>query len=150
MIEIQADMWAMIPEYNPNAVCVTTCQVTNSRGHLVMGAGIAKQAKERHPDLPRFWGQSIHEGQEDDIIVTFKLAPYALVAFHTKAHWKDPSIPSLIRKSATSLLTVADRKKWECVFLPRPGCSNGGLRWESVKPILEDVGLDDRFLIFSH
>ena len=148
MIEIQADMWAMIPEYDPDAVCVTTCQVTNNRGHLVMGAGIAKQAKERHPELPRLWGQSIREA-EDDIIITSGIAPYALVAFHTKLHWKDPSIPSLIRKSATSLLIVADKKKWECVFLPRPGCSNGQLMWSEVKPILEAVDLNDRFIIFN-
>jgi len=149
MIEIKADMWVMIPEYRPNAVCVTTCQVLNSRGHLVMGAGIAKEAKERHPLLPELWGKSIKEWQDGAIIITSKLAPYALVAFHTKVDWRDPSVPDLIRKSATSLLEVADQNKWECVFLPRPGCSNGGLRWDSVKPILEDVGLDDRFIIFS-
>lgn len=148
MIEIQANMWAMIPEYDPDAVCVTTCQVTNSRGHLVMGAGIAKQAKERHPELPRFWGKAISE-EEDDIIVTSGLASYALVAFHTKMHWRDPSILSLIRKSATSLRNVADQNRWQCVFLPRPGCSNGKLLWSEVKPILEDVGLNDRFIIFN-
>jgi len=55
-------------------------------GTLSDGAGIAKQAKERHPELPRFWGRSIREDKEDDIIVTFGLAAYALVAFHTKLH----------------------------------------------------------------
>lgn len=148
MIEIQADMWTMIQEYKPNAVCVTTCQVLNNRGHLVMGAGVAKQAKERYPDLPRFWGQGIKEGN-DDIIVTTGLDDFALVAFHTKVHWKDPSIPSLIRKSATALKTIAGKNGWDVVFLPRPGCSNGGLQWSDVRPILEEVGLDDHFIIFN-
>jgi hypothetical protein len=149
MIEIQNDMWVMIGKNNPDAVCITTCQVTNSRGHLIMGAGIAKQAKEKHPELPSLWGRAISKGNKDDVLITRNIAPYVLLAFPTKKHWKDPSIPRLIKQSAETLLVVTDLLQWECVFLPRPGCSNGGLEWKNVRPILEDVGLDDRFFIFN-
>jgi hypothetical protein len=136
MIDIQGDMWSLTEEFAPDAVCITTCQVLNHRGHLVMGAGIAKQAKAMHPSLPKLWGEAVREGR--DIIITPGLASYALVAFHTKTHWKDPSTTSLIKESAKGLLQAADLNEWQCIFLPRPGCSNGGLRWEKVKPVLEE------------
>ena len=34
------------------------------------------------------------------------------------------------------------------VLLPKPGCANGGLNWEQVKPLLEQY-LDDRFTIID-
>ena len=34
------------------------------------------------------------------------------------------------------------------VALPRPGCANGGLNWEDVKPHLERI-LDDRVTIVT-
>lgn len=34
------------------------------------------------------------------------------------------------------------------VLMPRPGCGNGGLTWEQVKPIIEPI-LDDRFTVME-
>lgn len=40
---------------------------------------------------------------------------------------------------------------WQFVYLPRPGCKNGGLDYNSqVKPILEKHLTDDRFRIISN
>jgi hypothetical protein len=59
----------------------------------------------------------------------------------------------LIENSMKQLVNLANlpenKKKWKSIVIPRPGCGNGGLNWESeVKPILAGL-LDERFIIVS-
>jgi len=54
----------------------------------------------------------------------------------------------LIRQSARQLVEMADKFGWGSVVLPRPGCGNGGLDWDDVRPILEAI-LDDRFTVVT-
>jgi hypothetical protein len=56
----------------------------------------------------------------------------------------------IIEFSAKALLWQTRILNWRKVLLPRPGCSNGGLDWETqVKPVLEKILNDDRFVIIS-
>ena len=73
------------------------------------------------------------------------IIPFHLVAFPVKRHWRDPADPSLIVKSAFQLVELTDREGWRNVALPRPGCGNGRLDWEVVRPLLNL--LDDRFVV---
>ena len=35
------------------------------------------------------------------------------------------------------------------VYIPRPGCSNGGLEWSEVKKVIEEILVDDNYVICS-
>ena len=121
--------------------CITTNGVVNKNGSLVMGAGIAKKAKKKFMEIPHLFDQRIDEkGLHVHI-----LDKYGVASFPTKYHWKKKSDLNLIIKSCRELVFLA--KKWEYVLLPPPGCTNGGLLWEEVKPHLEHLLADDKFVI---
>ena len=40
-------------------VCITTNSILNKNGELVMGAGVAKRAKDLHKELPKLFGDAI-------------------------------------------------------------------------------------------
>ncbi len=70
----------------------------------------------------------------------------ALASFPVKRHWHEAADPELIRSSARQLVALADKFGYERVVLPRPGCGNGRLSWEGIRPILAGI-LDDRFTV---
>lgn len=132
-----------------DAICVTTNGVVKRNGELVMGAGIAKQFAERYPDLPQFLGNLVTlHGNQPYIFNATPLARPVVVSFPSKYDWKNPSSLDLIRRSALYLRDMVELKEWKKVVLPRPGCGYGGLKWETVKKVIEPI-LDDRFYIIT-
>lgn len=136
MIELNTDFWAYPSDYK----CITTNGVVTSKG-LVMGAGVALQAKKLFPLLPKKLGF---------MVSSFGNQPYLLeeekiISFPTKYHWKNKSCLNLIVFSAKRIVEICKDK--DCVItLTRPGCGNGGLNWNEVKEVIKNV-LDDRFII---
>jgi len=150
MREIYGDMWSQ----KCHAVCITTNGIVykgdDGERRAVMGAGVARQARERFPGIDKLLASCIiKDGNRVHLLVESGGAlPYSLIAFPTKHNWRDPSPIGLIVESSKQLKLLADAKKWTQVILPKPGCRNGGLRWEDVKPIIEPF-LDDRFFIID-
>ena len=115
----------------------------NTQG--VMGAGLAKQFKERLPneyfkcyaddcnDMAlsignlTFWG-GIHEGR------------YLSVAnFPTKHHWKQPSKLLYIQMGLVDLSKwLEDLRPSKVVAIPALGCGLGGLSWDDVSMLIVD------------
>lgn len=148
-------------EFGADAICVTTNGIRKQNGEAVMGRGIARQAAELYPPLPRYLGNCLQK--HGNRVFHFPLrAPAALehlakepviITFPTKHHWRDPSDIQLIKKSAEQLVQLVDtlRPFVRRVALPFPGCSNGGLRIVDVVPILKAVfGGDIRFFIVDY
>lgn len=152
MIELKANYWDIAEHYNV-LVC-TTNSVLKSNGELVMGAGIAKDFKNRYPDLPRFFGDGMRKNTTKIVngwpfygimsIIDILDKQY-LIALQTKYHYKDKSPLDLIVRSCEMLKEYCDNWNKNKILMTRPGCGNGGLKWEDVKPAINF--LDDRFTV---
>jgi hypothetical protein len=149
MREQFGDLWTLASASN-SVACITTNGYMNARGECVMGRGVALQAKKRYPGLAKLVGQAIRD--HGNHVRRFNLTidgPHDIyvVVFPTKHVWWRPSDLELIRQSAQELTAMANEHFNTTFYLPRPGCANGGLRWEDVKPVLESVGLPDNVVV---
>lgn len=106
----------------------------------VMGAGVAKQAKERFPGLPSTLGRLILATGN----VVYKLPQYRIYTFPVKTNWWKQADVNLIVRSCKQLVKLVPENG--VVYMVRPGCGAGGLHWGEVKPIIEPL-LDDRFVV---
>ena len=152
MQEIKKDIWSFLNDPTTDAICVTTNGIVKANGELVMGKGIALEAKLKFPSLPKIIGDKIKLlGHKLHYISTLQTTtkPIFIVAFPTKFNYKDSSDINLIKKSCTELVEFCNEMKLKKIYLPRPGCGNGGLNWEDVKKEISLL-LDDRFIIVSN
>jgi len=147
---IQDDLW----DKSHNVVCVTTNSVVTRLGELVMGGGVALEAKLLYPNLPRAWGNGILQlqkqygaidGNRPQVYIP-RSGGRVVVSYPTKHHFKDPSPIELVRVSAERLVQLADKEGWEKIYFPAPGCGLGGLKLEDVLSVIAPV-LDDRFVL---
>lgn len=138
MLENKGDLWSYISDYK----CITTNGIVKSNGELTMGRGIALDAKQRYPDLPKILGEKVKEFGNYPFIVR----EHKIISFPTKNHWKDKSHIGLIMRSCNELVIIANDENIKSIVLPQPGCGNGGLLWSEVKPIISKI-LDDRFTV---
>lgn len=157
MILRQGNLWSCT-DHERRIVCITTNGMVTANG-LVMGKGIAAFAKHRNAHLPEEWGKRVkQEGKRlwnSNIYKYGILWPKAsfpntpdLCAFQTKLHWKDPSPIGLIETSVSQLLKITKVIKDIPIYLPMPGCGNGGLKEEQVLPFLEC--LPDNVFVWSY
>lgn len=117
-------------------VGIPTNHIINARGELVMGRGVAFQAKSRFPGLARRLGNLVAARGNICLFLTSS----RLFTFPVKQHWRDQAMLSIIRNSAEQLAEWLDGPmNPSLVYLPKPGCGNGRLRWEDVEPILDET-----------
>lgn len=140
MREMQVDIWS----YQGQAIIAITTNGSLTRdGRAIMGKGVAKQAAERFPELRSQLGRllQVRGNHVHEILLGLVSFPVEETPF---------SLPelSLIRRSAEELRHLADQSGWRQVVVPRPGCGGGGMRWQEVKPVLEEY-FDDRFIVVA-
>jgi len=138
MIEVIGDIWDI-----GTVKVITTNGIVKNNMRAVMGAGVAKEARDKFPGIDLTLGVMINNfGNRPHLI---NLDP-VIVSFPTKWHWKEKADIKLIEKSAHNLVKIADALNFTFVSMPRPGCGNGGLAWEDVRKVIEPI-LDHRFYI---
>ena len=113
-----------------------------------MGRGVARQARDRYPSLPRWFALLLKQHGNVPIRLMTLGDGATLVSFPTKNEWRRASLLPIIKQSSMLLVEMTDRYGWQTVVLPRPGCGAGSLTWAGVKPIIEPL-FDDRFVIVS-
>jgi hypothetical protein len=126
------DMWDVLDQ--ADLFLITTCASLNSKGELVMGAGITKEAKTRFPWLPRSLGNLLpcYYGWPIYGVMTVysQHLRRPLGAFQIKYSWKEPARLDLIAYSVRCLLDDCSHY----IALNFPGIGHGGLPREAVKP----------------
>lgn len=145
MKEIKGNAWDVYLDYD--ALCLTTNGFVKQNGECVMGRGIAKEAKDRFPSLPKILGNGIKKYGNRSMKLT-KVNDTYLISFVVKHNWWEEADINLIRRSCNEVVDMVNKFGWKKILLPRPGCGNGKLKWNDVKPILEET-LDDRFYVIT-
>lgn len=157
MIEAFGNIWENTDKYD--AIVITTNGFVKNNGKAVMGRGIALQAAELFPEMPGWLGYMIGVGGNNVHMTSFDygcvtdngndVCEQVVFTFPVKTHWRLAAELSLIRRSAIQLACMVDEFGYmKKVLMPRPGCGNGKLSWEDVKPIIEPC-LDDRFTVME-
>jgi hypothetical protein len=74
-----------------------------------------------------------------------------LITFPVKRNWWEVADLALIERSARELLKIIEVKRIRgAIYLPRPGCGNGRLKWEDVKKIFLPILKSDQFHIVTY
>ncbi len=125
--------------------CITTNGVVNKNNNkLVMGKGIALEAKERYPNLPEKLGKYVLQYGNRPFICFDEY----IISFPTKHHYSQNSDIQLITFSANKIVEIVNKFNIKRVLLTRPGCGNGNLKWDEVKSIISKI-FDDRFTVLQ-
>ncbi len=141
MKEIFGNLWDF-----DGILCITTNGTLRKDGACVMGRGVAYQATQRFPGIAQYLGSRVkHEGNHVHLLYSGKL-----ISFPVKHNWWEKADLELIAQSVwelTALIGALEHpEQVVTVYLPRPGCGNGGLSWTEVKPLVE-VLPDNIFLV---
>ncbi|KKK91461.1 hypothetical protein LCGC14_2712760 [marine sediment metagenome] len=141
---VRGNLWAA---RDVDATVITTNGTIRSDGWAVMGRGCAHEAATRFQHLQRRLGRRIR--LRGNIVHTF--GQYRLMTFPVKYHWHEEADLDLIRHSCEQLRGLCYTLKMAKVAMPRPGCGNGRLDWDDVRPVLEETLGDSRteFLVYT-
>jgi len=127
-----------------NSECQTLVNTVNCVG--VMGAGIAKQFKQKYPEMFAQYKWACEPGEYrclehgGDLWIwryTDMFKPRIILCFATKEHWMNPSKVEWIERGLQRF--IEDYRYWgiESIAWPKLGCNNGKLNWENdVKPLM--------------
>jgi O-acetyl-ADP-ribose deacetylase (regulator of RNase III) len=111
----------------------------------VMGKGIALAFKERYPDMFREYARKCRREEMQPGSVWARRwghgGPHRkwVACAATKNHWRDPSHLSDIELCAARLRAFVKAASIKSIAVPALGCGNGGLKWEEVRPLLENA-----------
>ena len=135
------NMWTAFDEVA--LFLLTTNSTIKRNGVLVMGRGIARQARDRFPGLDAALGKQIlstcgNQGQYG-LLVSPRWPEARLGAFQGKRHYAQPASLELIRHSTAVLCAWCIEHPDASVHLNFPGIGNGRLRREDVLPIIAQL-----------
>jgi O-acetyl-ADP-ribose deacetylase (regulator of RNase III) len=110
----------------------------------VMGKGVALQFKEAYPENFRRYAQScklgeVRVGRMFVTELSCLFGPRWIINFPTKEHWRNRTQTAWIEEGLEDLRRVIREKKIASIAVPPLGCGNGGLRWQDVRPLIEEA-----------
>lgn len=129
--EHEGDLW----DVSADAIVITTNGVVRADGAAVMGRGCAKEAADRFPALPYKLGKRLEE--YGNIPFLFEEYDRPVITLPVKHHWRGPALMELIGRTLPCMVSLVGQAGYLIVAMPRPGCGNGRLPWEFVKPSMD-------------
>ncbi|MEA5516853.1 macro domain-containing protein, partial [Nodularia sp. UHCC 0506] len=105
----------------------------------VMGAGLALEFQLRFPEMERDYIERCRR-KEAKVGRPYLYKNYETVwilNFPTKIHWKYPSKIEWIEEGLKYFSNYYQKGGITSVAFPKLGCSNGGLTWRDVSPLME-------------
>lgn len=134
----KGDMWSSLKD--ADYFLVTTNSFVKNNGDLVMGAGIAKQMRDKVPGIAARFGTAIKAaGPRYGVILLPKQGSLVAGAFQVKNFWGDPAELGLIRFSTEKLTVLANAEPNKRFDLNFPGIGNGKLDYVDVFPIVNTL-----------
>ena len=104
----------------------------------VMGAGIALEFKLRYPNMFQDYKKKCSNGEYNiGTLEIFEEGEITILNFPTKKHWRYPSKIEWIEEGLKYFVDNYKRLNIKSVAFPKLGSSNGGLKWEDVKEVME-------------
>ena len=108
----------------------------------VMGKGLALQFKKAYPDNYAVYkkacdNKELVTGEVLSVSLNSMSAPYYVINFPTKAHWKAKSKLEYITQGLEHLKREVKRLNLASVAIPALGSGLGGLAWEKVHEVIE-------------
>lgn len=107
----------------------------------VMGAGLAKQFREKYPHMFLAYKSVCDKGhlQIGDLFVynTDLAAPKLIINMPTKIHWKYPSKMLYVEEGLWALRIYIQNNNVLSVSIPKIGTGLGKLSWADVKILIE-------------
>ena len=134
---VQANIWDYA--HNLDYLCITTNSILDKNKHLVMGKGIALQARNHLPDLAKDFGQQISERNLNGGVYGLLVSHNKYIAFQTKIHWKDVSPLDVVEKSCDMLDRLARKYPEKSFGLPYPAINNGKRTVAEIQPMLDKL-----------
>lgn len=138
------NMWTVWEE--ANLFLITTNSTIKKNGALVMGAGIAKQARDTFPGLDISLGRVIQNKCGNlglyHILISDRWPEKKLGIFQVKREYSGKAELSIIEESVKMLNELIIKHNIENVHLNYPGIGNGGLSKEEVEPTIMQLSED--------
>lgn len=149
MRELYTNLWSYWrkPGY---VICITTNGFVKANGDAVMGRGCAAECVKLLPFIQGTLGHHIKQHGNVAGYLFTPDSPYGgLATFPVKHKWFEQADLELIKQSTAWLHNEAtvNHPEWK-YLLPRPGCGNGKLKYEDVRPLL--INLPDNVAIVDY
>lgn len=117
----------------------------------VMGKGVALAFKQRFPSILTAYAAACRS----KLLVPGGCLLLPLpdgrqwAALATKNHWRDPSQQRWVASALRELAEQARAAGIKSIAIPPPGCSNGGLNWTTIEPLVLDALRDFDLRIYA-
>lgn len=113
----------------------TLVNPVNCKG--VMGAGLAKQFKEKYPRMfERYRKCCLANQLKPGLLLLCKERDHWILNFPTKDNWRDASQIDYIVCGLAKLADSWQSKGITSIAIPRIGCGLGSLDWNVVKKVI--------------